>query len=525
MNVYALKRLGVVACALVLSFLTTGFLWFGDSDIDFVKEYTLKGGPKLGKVLESYKYVKDGEWSSYETKQGVKVVQFKGKYTNDAITLRHITYDFGNEYQGQTKKFADFLDKNNYNLDFIIRFGVSKKNIGAIQPTFSYNGEENEGMWALDPKATLPTILNNQPLGSFLPKSANKHLSFLYKKYILTNIYNKENNAVVEVVSSRFVQNAPHNDGKDNPFQFYLPIMIYKIDSMDFDEIKDEVKIKMSVEYTDATYLKYFKNVKGADFQQAFPYPLFKNNVNSYNTIAKSEFTMVSDSDADDKEVYKDSILFKDVNNNQTNFAIAIQRTPPFSIIRSRPQFYHDVYPQSVKDFVENQKNVVLGMNKAKEEQQRQEFEATPFGRRVKALTAICKEKGILDKHPNLTPQQMEFALMDRGINVDKEIEKYEDSLGTSKSATSNTNVEKKSVIGQSVNIPNDEFELFALKNGAKFLVQPINTDGNDSLFDCMATASQNNYKVKLTGQFTSNDDGSLTVEDYDTLQCEVIKN
>ena len=70
--------------------------FFQESEVTLVKDMPLPGDKSItfGKMLDSYKYCKDGKWTVNRTDRGQTFVEFRGKYSNASIVELMIKNDF-----------------------------------------------------------------------------------------------------------------------------------------------------------------------------------------------------------------------------------------------------------------------------------------------------------------------------------------------------------------------------------------------------------------------------------------------
>ena len=96
-----------IATCLVLVFGITpdGYAFFTASEISLVKNepFPLDRSITYGKLLDTYKYCKDGKWELIENDRGQKIVQFKAQYLPIGIVKSLIKSEFKQDAVSSSK--------------------------------------------------------------------------------------------------------------------------------------------------------------------------------------------------------------------------------------------------------------------------------------------------------------------------------------------------------------------------------------------------------------------------------------
>ncbi len=178
-----------------LMMILTVFLIAGceSSEVSLIKEATLglDNTVTIGNALESYQNFKNGQWESFETERGAKVVSFTANYVNSA--LANDLLELNNSQASDnlspfiSQALTHELDKRKFNVKFEVQFTISAdgKNFEVTYTGYDINSKSIKltTQWAIE------RIYRNDPAIQFARDSEEfKELNYLKSKCIVETI-------------------------------------------------------------------------------------------------------------------------------------------------------------------------------------------------------------------------------------------------------------------------------------------------------------------------------------------------
>lgn len=167
------------------------------SVISLVKESTLSydNSIPVGKLLESYQYISDPEWTETETDRGQKLVIFKAKCDVAAIYLNDIFYGIKTDYPKEfIQGLAEYMEKTPVYLYIEFKIANDSKSF-----EFSYLG--------LDVNGEIKSTRNSQNI--------EKDFIAIYKnKPVMLDITSEAYKYIVEAAAHSAAKNVSYKDIK-----------------------------------------------------------------------------------------------------------------------------------------------------------------------------------------------------------------------------------------------------------------------------------------------------------------------
>jgi hypothetical protein len=198
----------------------------------------------FGKLLDSYKYCKNGNWELMETDRGQKYVEFRGEYAIDEL----VKYDIGSDQNlaNYVSSFVDYLSEYDFKVNLIAQFTISADD-KSFSPSFlglEYKGINTE-TGSLFTELLYKSIKSNAPCD--LPNEASMSYKYLFHKFIITSNKN--------IIRSIFAWRINNNDDEH--------IYVFNVDKMNYDDKKRAIAITGSFDETNIT----IKQIKQAGIQ------------------------------------------------------------------------------------------------------------------------------------------------------------------------------------------------------------------------------------------------------------------
>ena len=250
-----MPNIKLIAGVLAVVFLLGGYVLFSEpSEISNVKNSTLSfdRSMTIEKLLDTYQYCQDGEWSLHETDRGQKYVEFRGKFSNYSIAhvsmflklgshfrdIKNVSTD--SELESGLRDFAEYLDDSGFSVDLVVRV-MCDVDGDAYQISYlslEYKGENSHGLVSCQPKTGIENIYNNNHLSAIYHHfSIGKSLNYYFKKYMLTKSGEKDFK-LVSVVGT-------YNSMRTKYYSTY-PVMICSNDEIRFDDESESIDLSAS---------------------------------------------------------------------------------------------------------------------------------------------------------------------------------------------------------------------------------------------------------------------------------------
>jgi hypothetical protein len=224
-------------CLLLAVCLTIGC---ESSEVSMVKNtpFPLDKSISFGKLFDSYKYCKNGNWELMETDRGQKYVEFKGEYLTIEIVKNAIGSD--PKLANYLNSFVDYLNSSDFKIDLIAQFTISidGKSISPSFLGFEYKGKSHNASF----NRLYSYIQKNRECDIFIdtPSEAATDFRYLFSKFITINNKN--------FVKSLFGWNRNSYPNNDEEF-----IYILNIDKTNFDDEMRTIAITGSIDETNIT--------------------------------------------------------------------------------------------------------------------------------------------------------------------------------------------------------------------------------------------------------------------------------
>ena len=218
--------------------------FFQESEVTLVKDMPFPGDKSItfGKMLDSYKYCKDGKWTVNRTDRGQTFVEFRGKYSNASIVELMIKNDFIDYSDITLKKITDALDDYGFKVDFAVQFLINadSKGFKVAFIGYDYNGDAIP----VGVNGAFGNLLKNDHFKHYLPLSAVKAFDYFFQKYILERVDRSQLKFAFPISL------------KDSQMRIPVekhPIVIMKINQITFNDKLLAATASLSYEITDFT--------------------------------------------------------------------------------------------------------------------------------------------------------------------------------------------------------------------------------------------------------------------------------
>ena len=298
----------VITClVLVFGITTDGFAFFTASEISLVKNepFPLDRSITYGKLLDTYKYCKDGKWELIENDRGQKIVQFKAQYLPIGIVKSLIKPEFRRD-EMYLPQIADYLESLNFKVYLIAQFAIDANGKSF---SVSYLGTGHNGQsYGHSIELSYRDILKNDLFSVFPPDTYDEF------KYRLSRFFIENNkNLLSDYVAI---------DSKTKKLYFI------SIKNIDFDDAERSIDIIGSINVTDVyeNTLEPSDNIDPSFVSKNLNYLTNIKSINIKNRVIKSTPIKLH---SDTKIMDGTSVSFIPLDKLKTQFYFNVKKLSP----------------------------------------------------------------------------------------------------------------------------------------------------------------------------------------------------
>lgn len=375
----------IVLSMLLLNLPQTGnCFFFQESEITLVKDMPFPGDKSVtfGKILDSYKYCKDGKWTVNKTDRGQTFVEFRGKYSNASFVELMVKPNFIDDSDITFKKISDTLDKYGFKVDFAVQFLINadSKGFKVAFIGYDYNGDTIP----VGVDGAFGSLLKNDHFKHYLPISAVKAFNYFFHKYILEQVDGSQLKFACPISLYGSKVSIPREKH---------PIAIMKINQITFNDKLLTATTSINYEITDFTPEKMA--LHGITYSSR---PIDLNKVkfpqDAYSILQKGSINLpllVSDSGG-----YKEVAFDSGRKSQETaRFSFELTRVDPLTFTPSSMDYSGNLN-DAVKNYVINEYDAKKSSEKIIQEKNTAEMKAYENWRR--ALRASTPDQESLAK-------------------------------------------------------------------------------------------------------------------------------
>ena len=334
----------------------------------------------FGKMLDSYKYCKDGKWTVNKTDRGQTFVEFSGKYSNASLVALIVKKNFTQDSDQAFKRISDALDSYGFKVDLKVQFLINSDSKGFKVAFIGYNYNGDTVPANVD--RGFGYILQNNHFNHYLPISGVKTFNYFFRKYILEQ---------ADRTQLKFAQ--PLQGVKPSiPAEKY-PLVTMQLKQLAFDDKSLTATASINYEITD------FSSEKMAlhgitNYSRALDLNKVKFPQDAYKILQEGSLSLpLLLSDSVDSQVF----IFDSSRESQekARFSFQLTKVDPPTFTPSNLEYSGNLN-DAVSKYILNEYNAIKASEKMIQEKNAAEMKAYENWRR--ALRASTPEKESLAK-------------------------------------------------------------------------------------------------------------------------------